>query len=519
MRGRLGLPLFIPLIFVVVTSCRKAPWQTVSPGVHLGGGVSREQADPPIYRIDISVRNAGGQEIAFDMLEAAISPSNGAPSRIVMAKESAGRFSEFDVVPADRQRNLFIPAPMSIPASATTRWTIDRAAYHPDNLRYLSGLAADAGQLPLILHVTFWRNGRPVIGPYIAALPALAKTPRTETDSHSEDPRGALLDFTPLEKGLNGASLADVQRVAVRTDRYRSKMGTMEKAWKGVFDDDDANDMKAFLEAAGLTVIEQPAESDAIITLRSAASLSMDDVVAVEGDLSAKRAGRELYTRRFRGIDLGFHGVLGQASLSKVMADFIDPSRVHMAFGEYVCLLPYDLVAAGWGPKRASDAMIALLRDGDHRRRINVLQAMGASRSMAFIPPILDVMRQDTSPEGRERYWGSKALADMGSVATPGVVSVLQNRNESVAMRLVAADTLQEAAKWNWARQEPKDLRAVQGLIGALGDHSDQVRSAAARALGEIGERSAADALNAALADPSPEVRSSVARALEKVSR
>ena len=58
------------------------------------------------------------------------------------------------------------------------------------------------------------------------------------------------------------------------------------------------------------------------------------------------------------------------------------------------------------------------------------------------------------------------------------------------------------------------DRSAVVALVAALSDVDDSVRSEAARALGNLGDRSAVDALVAALSDVDDSVRSEAARAL-----
>jgi len=63
------------------------------------------------------------------------------------------------------------------------------------------------------------------------------------------------------------------------------------------------------------------------------------------------------------------------------------------------------------------------------------------------------------------------------------------------------------------------DRRAVDGLIKALKDQDETVRSQAAWALGAIGDGRASDALAATLKDTSPKVRRQAAWALGVMGR
>jgi len=115
------------------------------------------------------------------------------------------------------------------------------------------------------------------------------------------------------------------------------------------------------------------------------------------------------------------------------------------------------------------------------------------------------ILATDTSAELRRiAAWGLAEYADQ-QVAIDALANALR-RDSNVDVR--------EMAAWALAEGERSSV-GEQALAEALrGDASSEVRARAAWALGNVGDRSAADALAAALADKSVEVRKRAAWAL-----
>jgi beta-lactamase regulating signal transducer with metallopeptidase domain/HEAT repeat protein len=109
------------------------------------------------------------------------------------------------------------------------------------------------------------------------------------------------------------------------------------------------------------------------------------------------------------------------------------------------------------------------------------------------------VLRSDTSETLRRvAAWGLAEYAD-SPVATEALAT---------ALRRDASATVREMAAWSLAQGDEGRAGTVDALTTALrGDASHEVRATAAWSLGNIGDRSAVDALVAVLNDPNPRLR------------
>ena len=79
------------------------------------------------------------------------------------------------------------------------------------------------------------------------------------------------------------------------------------------------------------------------------------------------------------------------------------------------------------------------------------------------------------------------------------------------------ADQHEAISVFELSEEEEESAEAVPALTRLLGDTDWQVRSKAAWALGQIGDRRAADALASALKDSKPDVRKTAAWALGQI--
>lgn len=148
--------------------------------------------------------------------------------------------------------------------------------------------------------------------------------------------------------------------------------------------------------------------------------------------------------------------------------------------------------------------LIEALREPDRWVSPRVAEVLIPFGSLAEAP-LIEALRDPNSDN--LRTWAASILGEMRSrVAVPNLIRALWDRAESV--RAAAARALGEIA----------DPRAVNALLeGTLRDPSALVRMEAAVALGKIGDEKAVEALQLALADPDPIVRLHALEALEMI--
>jgi len=148
--------------------------------------------------------------------------------------------------------------------------------------------------------------------------------------------------------------------------------------------------------------------------------------------------------------------------------------------------------------------LIEALREPDKWVSPRVAEVLIPFGSLAEAP-LIEALRDPNSDN--LRTWAASILGEMRSrAAVPNLIRALWDRAESV--RAAAARALGEIA----------DHRAVNALLeGTLRDPSALVRMEAAVALGKIGDEKALEALQLALTDPDPVVRLRTIEALEMI--
>lgn len=153
---------------------------------------------------------------------------------------------------------------------------------------------------------------------------------------------------------------------------------------------------------------------------------------------------------------------MGNPSLNKVLSAIDGYSMVYRAkAAEALNKL---------GDRRAADALLEVLEDGDSRMREHAIRAMGNFSEWRAVDALLRILEKDK--DRKIRQWAMWALGKIG------------------------------------------DARAVEPLIGILSDPDRFTRADAVRALGEIRDVRALDALGKCLEDPDEYVRSEAKKAL-----
>jgi len=132
-----------------------------------------------------------------------------------------------------------------------------------------------------------------------------------------------------------------------------------------------------------------------------------------------------------------------------------------------------------------------------------------------FRDPDIEAMKQKRNYRGLIKalrhkkldiqWQASSALAGLGTEGMNHLLAALHSRNKHTRLGVIEA------------LGEIRDLRAVDPLIGLLGDNDNEVRWEAALALGEIADPRAFGPLEATLRDPDRYVRYGSAIALEKM--
>lgn len=135
--------------------------------------------------------------------------------------------------------------------------------------------------------------------------------------------------------------------------------------------------------------------------------------------------------------------------------------------------------------------------------------------ALFFHDPDIEAMKQRKNYRGLIKALGHKnldiqwqassALAGLGTEGMNHLLAALHSRNKHTRLGVIEA------------LGEIRDPRAVDPLIGLLGDNDNEVRWEAALALGEIADPRAFGPLEATLRDPDRYVRHGSAIALEKM--
>ena len=175
------------------------------------------------------------------------------------------------------------------------------------------------------------------------------------------------------------------------------------------------------------------------------------------------------------------------------------------------------------GPAEASTRIVPLLRDRDEFVRREAAYALGLTRSPVGVAALVGVLQTDKKPEVR----GAAAVA-LGQIGDPSATLPLAG---ALSRRLRAPGVLNRVLRRNTDEDEFVRRSAavalgqlgsregVRALIDALSDQKapPDVRRESARALGIIGEASAAPALRAALAARDPYLSQIAFEALRRI--
>lgn len=158
------------------------------------------------------------------------------------------------------------------------------------------------------------------------------------------------------------------------------------------------------------------------------------------------------------------------------------------------------------GSARAVPALLEAMRDPyeDEDVKLACARALGMIRDPQAIPSLIEALRE---PDKWVSPRVAEVLVPFGALAEAPLMEALRDPN-SDNLRTWAASILGEI----------RSRAAVPNLIRALWDRAESVRAAAARALGEIGDHRAVNALlEGTLRDPSALVRMEAAVALGKI--
>lgn len=147
--------------------------------------------------------------------------------------------------------------------------------------------------------------------------------------------------------------------------------------------------------------------------------------------------------------------------------------------------------------------LIEALQDGDRELKLGAAQALGEIGDARAVQPLIELLRHGDSDGLRE---AGHALGKMGKAAADLLLEALRDENGKVR---------REAAR---ALGDIGDGRATEALTEVLQDDEDSdVREGAARALGEIGDGRAVQPLIKALRDQGSDVRRGAAEALGNI--
>jgi HEAT repeat protein len=140
--------------------------------------------------------------------------------------------------------------------------------------------------------------------------------------------------------------------------------------------------------------------------------------------------------------------------------------------------------------RRASQALIETLKDGDSAVRRACIEALGRMRDKAAVEPLVQYLTdgpQDESWRAPEAI--AEALRRIGDDTAIELLISLMVANRDPAVRARCARALGSM----------KDRRAVESLIAALEDSAPAVRKESAWALGYVGDKSVIEPWTTAL--------------------
>ena len=179
---------------------------------------------------------------------------------------------------------------------------------------------------------------------------------------------------------------------------------------------------------------------------------------------------------------------------------------------------------------RAVEPLSAALKDERFSVRQAAAEALGKIGNARAVEPLIAALGDERSDM---RQAAAKALGAIGDArAMEPLIAALKDKDSAV--RKAAAEALDhlgwkpaqdESAGWYWMAKHDWDkcvalgALAVEPLIAALKDENSDVRQAAAKALGKIGDPRAVEPLIDALQDKEWFVRRTAAEALISIYR
>lgn len=190
-------------------------------------------------------------------------------------------------------------------------------------------------------------------------------------------------------------------------------------------------------------------------------------------------------------------------------------STAWLTLAAIVSLLPAVRTAAADAPD--FERLVAALNDKDFRAREEALVALGETRNVRAVAPLLDAMKH---PENFNPYWVAGSLARIGPPAVELLVAALKDPDENV--RAVAAEALGRI----------RDPRAIEPLMVLLKQEPPEppagaskkvglvltvvltVPTAVSRALANLDRERVLPLVEAAMNDPAPLVRRRAAATL-----
>jgi HEAT repeat protein len=126
--------------------------------------------------------------------------------------------------------------------------------------------------------------------------------------------------------------------------------------------------------------------------------------------------------------------------------------------------------------KRATAGLVVALRDRDSATVYQATKSLGRIRDPHAIPYLLDALHHE---EGRVRRAAASVLSKFGAKVVPELINELDHPVERV----------QEVAAWALGEiQDPSVLKAVPGLVRALGSSKTALAKAAEEAILKIGQ-------------------------------
>lgn len=190
----------------------------------------------------------------------------------------------------------------------------------------------------------------------------------------------------------------------------------------------------------------------------------------------------------------------------------------------------------------SSRDQIDRLTNEDWEVRRQAAVSLGEAKVAAALDTLIEVLKTDENSKVRDA--AARALGYLGDArATPALLSLVENSNEVLQLRVGAVDALRDLrdptsipeliAVWRidgdrngtgvvhaaiaFALVKMAPL-SYEPLIAALGDAHRKVRGYAAHTLGLIGDKRASEAIKSLLEDPDGLVRHEAKYALERLT-